>query len=459
MDWKPGYIVNGKYRIESILGAGGFGSTYKVTHIQSGLPYVLKKPHAYFQFQPDYPRFRQRFIKEGQILAKLVTQPHPHIIRVFDLLEVPSAENSREQMPCLLIELIPGVSLYEFVKKHGALPEVTAIRYIRQIGEALTVVHKTGLVHWDVTPGNIMLKENADNTQDAVLIDFGIAGDCPPSSLSRRFGNRAFAPYEQIWSGERTPGVDLYSLGASLYYAVTGQQPMPAVDCKSQNLSLIPPVQHIPTLDARLNKAILAAMALEPQDRPKSVAAWLEQLGGGEVQPQIDWNLKSVVAWLAQLGGGEAQPQIDWKRYDKLRDLLAAGEWQEADKETRRVMLAVANREEEGRLNVESIDKFPCEDLKAIDFLWVKYSNGRFGFSVQKRIYQELGGTREYDETVWEAFGDRVGWRKRGDWLYYYDLNFSTKALPGHLPMRDSEDLVVYIWLIRWFSRIETCEV
>ncbi|MFM6623822.1 MAG: GUN4 domain-containing protein, partial [Dolichospermum sp.] len=81
--------------------------------------------------------------------------------------------------------------------------------------------------------------------------------------------------------------------------------------------------------------------------------------------------------------------------YRKLRDLLAAGKWKEADEETRQVMLAVAKRERERWLNVESIDNFPCADLRTIDQLWVKYSDGRFGFSVQKRIYQGLGGTRE----------------------------------------------------------------
>jgi hypothetical protein len=90
-------------------------------------------------------------------------------------------------------------------------------------------------------------------------------------------------------------------------------------------------------------------------------------------------------------------------------------------------MLKVAGREEEGWLNSESIDKFPCEDLRTIDQLWVKYSNGRFGFSVQKRIYQSLGGTREYDEKVWTAFVDKVGWRLNRYMLYYKDLIFSEK--------------------------------
>jgi len=120
--------------------------------------------------------------------------------------------------------------------------------------------------------------------------------------------------------------------------------------------------------------------------------------------------------------------------YTNLRNLLAAKKWREADKETLRVMLKVGGREEEGRLNVESIDNFPCEDLRTIDQLWVKYSNGRFGFSVQKRIYQGLGRARKYDSEIWEKFGDKVGWRKKNEWLYYRDLTFSERAQEAHLP-------------------------
>jgi GUN4-like/Caspase domain len=120
--------------------------------------------------------------------------------------------------------------------------------------------------------------------------------------------------------------------------------------------------------------------------------------------------------------------------YTQLRDLLKAQNWQEADKETARLMLKVANREEEGWLDVESINNFPCVDLRTIDQLWAKYSNRRFGFSVQKRIYQSLGGTEEYNEKIWKAFGDRVAWRKEGSWVYYSNTTFALEAPEAHLP-------------------------
>ncbi|ACC79594.1 GUN4 domain-containing protein [Nostoc punctiforme] len=122
--------------------------------------------------------------------------------------------------------------------------------------------------------------------------------------------------------------------------------------------------------------------------------------------------------------------------YTRLRDLLAAGKWKEADEETLAVMLKASSREEEGWFDIESINNFPCTDLRTIDQLWVKYSDGRFGFSVQKNIYLSVGGKAdgEYYKEVWEKFGDRVGWRVKGYWIDNEDVAFNTSAFEGHLP-------------------------
>ncbi|NMF67422.1 transcriptional regulator [Brasilonema octagenarum UFV-E1] len=143
--------------------------------------------------------------------------------------------------------------------------------------------------------------------------------------------------------------------------------------------------------------------------------------------------------------------------YTKLRNLLKAGQWKEADLETVTFMLKAAGREIESWLDIESIKNFPCTDLRTIDQLWVKYSSGRFGFSVQKRVWESVG--KDY-----EKFGDRVGWRKgmpwKKEWLYYNELTFSTKAPQGHLPVwgfrgvKKNEDLWPDL-----FSRVQTCKL
>jgi hypothetical protein len=115
-----------------------------------------------------------------------------------------------------------------------------------------------------------------------------------------------------------------------------------------------------------------------------------------------------------------------------LRDLLKAGNWKKADKETLTVMLKAAGKGAENYLYSDDIKNFPCTDLRTIDQLWVKYSNGRFGFSVQKRIWESVGRDNR-------KFGDRIGWRKgmffNKVWLNYSELTFSLEARDdGHLP-------------------------
>ncbi|MFN6199653.1 MAG: GUN4 domain-containing protein, partial [Aphanizomenon sp.] len=120
--------------------------------------------------------------------------------------------------------------------------------------------------------------------------------------------------------------------------------------------------------------------------------------------------------------------------YTRLRDLLAAGDWKEANAETILLILEVVDAAFGGLRLRRHIDTLPCHDLRAIDQLWLKYSNGRFGFSVQKRIYQSL---RETKISKWEyeqAFYEIVGWRQKGQLLGYSNITFDKTAPEGHLP-------------------------
>ncbi|MDB9462819.1 GUN4 domain-containing protein, partial [Dolichospermum circinale] len=101
------------------------------------------------------------------------------------------------------------------------------------------------------------------------------------------------------------------------------------------------------------------------------------------------------------------------------------------------LMLKLTKREQEGWLRLEDVKNFPRQELRKMDQLWVKYSNGKFGFSVQKQIWLELGGKLD-GEPDWDTFsklGSRVGWRQNGKWFKLYDSYiFSTNAPSGHLP-------------------------
>jgi hypothetical protein len=122
--------------------------------------------------------------------------------------------------------------------------------------------------------------------------------------------------------------------------------------------------------------------------------------------------------------------------FQKLESLLKAGKWRDADLETWELMKKLTKREREGWLRFEDVKNFPRQELRKMDQLWVKYSNGKFGFSVQKQIWLDVGGKLD-GEPDWDTFtklGSRVGWRKNNEWLSYDSYTFSTNALPGHLP-------------------------
>jgi hypothetical protein len=162
-------------------------------------------------------------------------------------------------------------------------------------------------------------------------------------------------------------------------------------------------------------------MASEPQKRAQSMKDWLSYL-----REPIPSTVAGVSVQLKSARG------VD---YTHLRDLLAAGKWKEADEETRKVMLKAIRKSCD--FDRKSLDNFPCDDLRTIDQLWVKYSQGRFGFSVQKKIWLELGGKVNYkdDYETGEKLTYRVGWKVRGSWLVEYDdLTFNLQTPRGHLP-------------------------
>ena len=125
-------------------------------------------------------------------------------------------------------------------------------------------------------------------------------------------------------------------------------------------------------------------------------------------------------------------------RYETLQNLLKKGKWLEADKETVRLILAIAGQANIENLRPSDIAYIDCSELQVIDRLWLNYSDNRFGFSIQAKTYQDLGGSQqttiEQDAKLIGKWGDRLGWRKSGAWLKCSDLDYSENAVPGGLP-------------------------
>lgn len=148
--------------------------------------------------------------------------------------------------------------------------------------------------------------------------------------------------------------------------------------------------------------------------------------------------------------------------YSPLERLLAAQQWKMADQETRLVLLQLHNLELDAQLRPEQIAELPCTDLRIIDQLWMKHSQGRFGFSAQKPIWQKLD-RRYWDKAeVWRQFATRVGWRVdnffvSNHWKRYHEINFSTNAPIGHLPFIGDQ---FGIFTVEAFiKRLDSCQL
>ncbi len=156
---------------------------------------------------------------------------------------------------------------------------------------------------------------------------------------------------------------------------------------------------------------------------------------------------------------------VETSRYAALEAMMQAGQWREADQETYRLMITTVGKEEGQWFDRKDLENFPCEDLLILDRLWVQYSNGKFGFSVQKKIYAECGATLDGkypSDEIWEKFGDRVGWRKDNHWVSSTDLKYDPlNSLIGELPRGLVGWGLLGVW-VGWlvlFSRVETCKL
>lgn len=128
----------------------------------------------------------------------------------------------------------------------------------------------------------------------------------------------------------------------------------------------------------------------------------------------------------------------DTYRYGKLKELLEAGKFDEADLETTRVMIEIAGKPTMDDITPDDLKKFPCNALMVIDRLWQKYSNNRFGFSVQLRLYQSFGGNmdtiRAQENKYLRLVSESIGWRVDGEIVEREDFDFSLNAAEGALP-------------------------
>ena len=267
MAWLSGQeLQDGKYTIEKELGEGGFGITYRARD-NHGNFVVIKTVNDAIQKRADFTKFQQDFLNEAIKLAKC---SHPHIVQIYEVIH----END---LWCMVMEYIDGEDLGSLVENQGILSESEALRYIQQIGSALTVVHDNGLLHRDIKPQNIMLRSGKS---EAVLIDFGIAREFTPNltKTHTKILSDGFAPIEQYDArAKRGAFTDVYALAATLYSVLTGElptiSPMRAIGTELAEAKKINS-----SISDKVNQAIIKGMELKPENRSQSINEWLSLL-------------------------------------------------------------------------------------------------------------------------------------------------------------------------------------
>ncbi len=272
-------LQNGKYRIVRMLGQGGFGITYLAEHTNLKCNVCIKEfyPQALFHrniddevvtaapsAHYDLKIYRRKFLSEAR---KVFNMHHDNIVVVNDFFE----ENNTAYY---VMEYIEGETLHDKINRQGKLSESDARRYIKQVANALSYIHKSGTLHLDIKPANIMVRSADDKV---VVIDFGLARSYKTDTGNYTISDIAafspgYGPIEQSMAGNSSqlcPASDIYSLGATLYTLVTGKRPpMFNEDFPTSPTNML----------AGTWNAISKSMEIQINSRPQSIEEFLSIL-------------------------------------------------------------------------------------------------------------------------------------------------------------------------------------
>jgi len=259
----------GQYTVVDEIGRGGMGQVFKAEHAMMGRIVAVKVlPRS-----KATPESEAAFRREMRMLGRL---DHENLVRAFDA-------GYDAMVYYLVTEFVPGLDLKRQVQKHGPLDEVHAASVIAQAARGLAYAHEQGLVHRDVKPGNLLVMPDGR----VKVLDLGLAGsqlEEESARLGRVVGTMDYIAPEQIRMPDDVgPSADIYALGCTLYYAVTGQVPFPGGTRREKmQRQLSSPPAPVRDLAPRLNpdfcRVIEGMMAKSPADRVKSAADVVERL-------------------------------------------------------------------------------------------------------------------------------------------------------------------------------------
>lgn len=277
---KAGEVLRGRYKIRRIIGQGGMGSIYLADDQRlEGRLCALKEVEHDRSLPMELMReAREQFLREATVLARL---DHPNLPKVSDFFSIGSRDY-------LVMDFVPGKDLRALMleARHAGtfLSEQDVLSWSSQLSDALTYLHGQDppILHRDIKPSNLKLTPSGL----VKLVDFGLVKLLAPGEVTitvlQGQGTALYTPLEQYGgdSGHTDVRSDIYAFGSTLYHLLTNQPPADARDRFLDPERLIPPRQINPGISPRIEKGILWAMALHPDDRPQTVDDFRESLLG-----------------------------------------------------------------------------------------------------------------------------------------------------------------------------------
>ena len=283
--FQPDQVVSGRYRVLRKIGGGGMADVYLCEDLTLGRRVALK---VLLQRFLDDPKFVERFRREAKAAAGL---NHPNLVSIYDWGEVDGTY-------FIVMEYVEGETLKDLVRRQGRLGGNEAVRISLQLLAALEFAHRTGIVHRDIKPQNVML----DRDGNVKVMDFGIAraGDSGMTEVGSILGTAQYLAPEQARGQRVDERSDLYSVGIVLYEMLTGTVPFKGdsavtVALKHVNEMAAEPAQLVPGMPYALNQIVLKAIAKDPGPalpdrravRPRpALRAGRRAGGGGRLRPR-----------------------------------------------------------------------------------------------------------------------------------------------------------------------------
>ena len=391
-------LLQDRYHLLRCLGSGGFGKTYLAVdeHLPSKLKCVIKQLCFQESDRESFDKAVELFRQEAVSLNKL---QHPQIPKLLGYFE-------QEHQLYLVQELIVGETLEQELQAQGVKNESQIGELLQNLLPVLQFIHDRKVIHRDIKPANIMRRLPQG---DLVLIDFGVAKHVTATALSKTgttIGSPEYIAPEQT-RGKALPASDLYSLGVTCIHLLTGIPPFDLFDVMSDRWVWRDYILSENRVSHAFGQVLDKMLHNTLSQRYQSADEVLQALN------------------IATLQLDNSQVELD---YSRLRDLLTLRQWEQADKETWALMCEALSKPIGSYIFCNDLKKLPNEILQTIDQLWLKYSNGRFGFSVQKQIYENFDG--DYGK-----FAAAISWN------FYYsnsipEFFFIWFAPKGYFPSR-----------------------